>query len=493
MRLTPQVATLLLAATLLAGGCSRAPAPVAAPVRDVVRSNTKPQSAPPERVHLAATQAAKRESQSSDFAAEPRAELVEKKALIDKHRLGDIDESRAAAAGIRKLTGRHLVLFTDVPANSSVEELAAVFDAAFPRWCEQLGLDAAANGDWRMRGYLVKDQARFEAVGLWPADLPQFLNGYTRGREFWLYNQSSEYYRRHLMLHEGVHGIMFSLQRSSGPAWYMEGVAELLATHRWSGGKLTLPHFPATAAEVPKLGRIEILQTQFKAGHALYLRDVLALENRQYLENEPYAWSWAAAAFLFGHPAYRDRFELLLKERARGDLNDRLKQIYFDDARQLGEEWQVFVGELAHGYDFERTRLDFAPAKTTPELNKPVKLSIAADRGWQNTGVRLEAGKRYKLTAGGRYTLARVPKPWTSEPGGVTIRYHRGLPLGILLAVVRPEEAPAGPSPFFNPQAIGLGAAIEPRLTGGLYLRINDFAGELADNAGAAEVTVTVE
>jgi hypothetical protein len=273
----------------------------------------------------------------------------------------------------------------------------------------------------------------------------------------------------------------------------MEGVAELLATHRWSEGKVTLPYFPPTAAEVPKLGRIEIVQTQFKAGHALYLRDVLALENRHYLENEPYAWSWAAAAFLFGHPAYHERFQAMLKERARSDLNDRLKQIYADDARQLGEEWQVFIGELAHGYDFERTRLDFAPAKTTPDVNKPAKLSVAADRGWQNTGVRLEAGKRYKLKAGGRYTLARVPKPWTSEPGGVTIRYHRGLPLGILLAVVRPEDAAAGPSPFFNPQAIGLGATIQPRQTGALYLRINDFAGELTDNAGAAEVTVTVE
>jgi hypothetical protein len=404
----------------------------------------------------------------------------------------EIDEARALAAGIRKLSGRHLVLFTDVAAESSVAELPAVFDAAFPLWCEHLGLDSAANADWRMRGFLVSDQARFDAVGLWPDDLPQFLNGYTRGPEFWLYNQSSEYYRRHLMLHEGVHGIMFSLQKSSGPAWYMEGVAELLATHRWSDGKLTLPYFPATAADVPKLGRIEIVQTQFKAGQAKYLRDVLALENRHYLENEPYAWSWAAAAFLHGHPVYRDRFRAMLKERARGDLNEQLKQIYAEDARRLGEEWQVFIGELAHGYDFERTRLDFAPATAAPDVSKPTKVSIAADRGWQNTGLRLDAGKRFKLTAAGRYTLAGVPKPWTSEPGGVTIRYHRGLPLGILLAVVRPEESAGGPSPFFNPQVIGLGATIEPQHTGTLYLRINDFAGELADNSGAAEVTVAV-
>jgi hypothetical protein len=183
----------------------------------------------------------------------------------------------------------------------------------------------------------------------------------------------------------------------------------------------------------------------------------------------------------------------MLQQRARGDLNEQLKQVYADDARRLGEEWQVFIGELAHGYDFERTRLDFAPAKVTPDVSKPANASIAADRGWQNTGLRLESGKRYKLTATGPYTLANAPKPWTSEPGGVTIRYHRGLPLGILLAVIRPEESPAGPSPFFNPKVIGLGAAIEPRQTGTLYLRINDFAGELADNTGVANVMVTAE
>jgi hypothetical protein len=38
---------------------------------------------------------------------------------------------------------------------------------------------------------------------------------------------------------------------------------------------------------------------------------------------------------------------------------------------------------------------------------------------------------------------------------------------------------------------IAKAASIEPKQTGTLYLRINDFAGELADNAGAAAVIVT--
>jgi hypothetical protein len=421
----------------------------------------------------------------------PPFEGVGEAGLPDARPVREIDEARAAAAGIRKLAGKHLVLFTDVPPDPSVDELPAVFDAAFPLWCQHLGLNRQSHAAWQMRGFLIKDRERFEAAGLWPTDLPEFLNGYTRRREFWLYNQSSDYYRRHLMLHEGVHGIMFTLQQSSGPAWYMEGVAELLATHRWANGKLALPYFPARPADVSKLGRIEILQSDFRQGQGKYLRDVLAMKNRVYLENGPYAWSWAAAAFLHGHPAYRDRFRALMKRPAYGDFNETFKRAYAGDAQQLVEEWQVFVSELAHGYDFERMRLDFSPAKTTPKAGEPVKLDVAADRGWHNTGLRLEAGQRYQLTASGQYTLANEPKPWISEAGGVTIRYHRGLPLGIVLAVVRPDEAVPGPSPFYGPQVIGAGAIIEPKQAGTLYLRINDFAGELADNGGAATVVVS--
>ena len=90
-------------------------------------------------------------------------------------------------------------------------------------------------------------------------------------------------------------------------------------------------------------------------------------------------------------------------------------------------------------------------------------------------------------------SLATNPKPWISEPNGVTIRYHRGMPLGILLAVVRPSETVQGPSSFFKPDVIGIGATIEPKQPGTLYLRINDFAGELADNSGAAEVVIVAE
>ena len=94
----------------------------------------------------------------------------------------------------------------------------------------------------------------------------------------------------------------------------------------------------------------------------------------------------------------------------------------------------MFIAHLDYGYDF--ARMDFEPVAGKPLARSPQRCSVAADRGWQSTGVVLEKGKKYRLQASGRYQVAGGDQPWQSEPGGVTIRYDHGQPLGILLAAV---------------------------------------------------------
>jgi hypothetical protein len=121
------------------------------------------------------------------------------------------------------------------------------------------------------------------------------------------------------------------------------------------------------------------------------------------------------------------------------------------------------------------------------------RTTVEADRGWQNSGLSLEAGKKYKVTATGRYQVASEVLPWVSEPPGISIRYVRGRPLGQLLAVVRPNRDSGGSSPFLKPIVIGAERTITPTETGTLYLKINDSGGALGDNQGQAEVQVAAE
>ena len=54
----------------------------------------------------------------------------------------------------------------------------------------------------------------------------------------------------------------------------------------------------------------------------------------------------------------------------------------------------------------------------------------------------------------------------------MTIEYHDGRPLGMLLGAIVPERARR----VCKPLAIGLGCEISPEVSGTLYLRVNDSA-----------------
>ncbi len=171
-------------------------------------------------------------------------------------------------------------------------------------------------------------------------------------------------------------------------------------------------------------------------------------------------------------------------------------------------------------------RANSAITGSAPPSLPQATLAVAADRGWQNSGLELEAGVTYQLTASGRYQIAKQPKPaasqaaaerglsqfsrqeaarmglspsappsaregtiWWCEPGGVTIRYYRGHPLGILLAAVRPDHPkPGSTTALLHSTVIGLAAKLTPKQSGTLYLKVNDSAGELDDNAGELRV-----
>ncbi len=53
----------------------------------------------------------------------------------------EIDQDRVAAAGIQRIEGKHIDLYTDVRDKSVTEELVQVFDAAIPRWCAYFEVD----------------------------------------------------------------------------------------------------------------------------------------------------------------------------------------------------------------------------------------------------------------------------------------------------------------------------------------------------------------
>ncbi|GAB4134300.1 MAG: hypothetical protein Kow0040_17830 [Thermogutta sp.] len=403
-----------------------------------------------------------------------------------------IDEPKLLAAGIRRLEGRHLTLFTDLPPSPEVGSLCRVFDAAFPQWCRYFGVSGENNGGWRMRGFLIDDRERFRALGLLPARLPPFANGYSVGDLLWLYEQPTDYYRRHLLLHEGTHGFVRSFFGEFAPPWYNEGIAELLGTHHWDGTALTLAYTPRSPDEVPMWGRVKIVRDAVREGRGLSLEQVLGFGPTAHREIGPYGWCWALTSLLDGDPRFRDRFRSLARLLNRPDFARRFDDLFAADRRLLQLEWLLFTHNIEYGYSFEAEALDLRPGVPLPSAG--AGYSAACHRGWQNTGYRLQAGTTYRITAQGRYTVCRDGGDWVSEPNGVTIRYHRGKPLGMLLAAVdAPDFPPDRPGGLLNPIEVGSECRWSPPVAGTLFVRINDSPAELADNTGSASVFIRPE
>lgn len=406
-------------------------------------------------------------------------------------------ESQAAANGIRTITSKYLILCTDVPSSPEVDELPAAFDLAVPQWCDYFGVDKEKAAHWQARAYLIGDNRRFASLHLLPPGREDFVNGISMGAELWLHDQPTPYYRRHLLLHEGTHVFMESFLGGCGPGWYMEGIAELFGTHRLDEQKheLTMRIMPKDRTEVPMLGRIKLIRDSVAQHHILSLPEVMRLDNRVQMNNESYAWCWAAAKFLDSHPRYRGRFRALSKYVEEANFNEKVRRDFDADWNDLQAEWQAFVVTLDHGFDFERMAIDFQ--KGQPLVGPSHPIDISAERGWQSSGVWLEAGQSYKVTATGRYQIAAEEvdgkkQTWPCEPGGVSIVYNDGHPLGMLLGAIHTgaELLSNDAMSFADPAPIGLQAIIKPTKSGTLYLRVNDSAAKLDDNRGSLTVTV---
>jgi hypothetical protein len=404
------------------------------------------------------------------------------------------DDRRLAAMGIQTFASKRLKLYTDIEADRA-RSLPGLIDQAYRDLEEYFGPlpPDRARTDFQVTGYLIKDEALFREAGLVPDDLPPFQHGRHRHYEFWMRNQKDDYYRRHLLIHEVTHCFMTIMPGVDAPVWYMEGMAEYFGTHTIdAAGVARFRVMPTSPEEFAGLGRIRLIRDDYDAGRARSMNSVFELKSIEYLKNEPYAWSWALCMFLDSHPRYQRRFREMGQHLQGGAFRGEFLSRFAIDERDLVTEWTLFVTNLQHGYDTERAAIDFEPGTELTEDHVEEKIKIAADRGWQSSGVLLEAGQTYKVTASGRFTLAEQPKPWLSEPQGISFRYFQGRPLGQLLGCIRSETGEVGgeSESMLKTFVLGREQTLTATTSGTLYLRLNDAWNSLADNSGSAEATI---
>ena len=410
-----------------------------------------------------------------------------------------VDLQRVAANGLRIIKGQHVTIYTDVPPSESIDELPAVFDAAVPQWCEYFGVDVAKAKPWKIQTFLMREKSRFVKAGLIPDDLHEFPAGLNRGHEMWFFVQPDAYYTRHLLLHEGTHAFMLWFGNGRGAAWYAEGMAELLGLHRWVDGKLTIHHHVTDASETEGWGRPKLIKEWVAENqdgkHDKSLQDILVTPNRAFGDVENYAWCWAACEFLGEHPLSKDRFPELQKSVGRSPeaFNVRFQRLFAEDMKVLERDWAWFIRELDYGYSVSRGSF----SKLRP-ANEDGLFDLKTDRSWQYWSTPVQAGQKYRIAATGKFEIGSSQvngqtKPWPCEPGGITIDYFRGRPIGELQVMVTPADTEAALLPAICkqiPQPVGVGNVITADIDGLLCFRINESPANLKDNRGELKIAI---
>ena len=402
----------------------------------------------------------------------------------------------SAAGSLLTKEGRHIRLVTDLPDSPQLNEYVAAFDAAVPHWAAYWQLAPERLQEWRVTAFLMDDKQAFVARGMLPRALPDFPNGYQAGDRIWIVNKPSVYYTRHLLLHEGTHAVTWWLFGGTGPAWYMEGTAELLGTHRWTvdprtgAATLTLASMPANRGEVPDWGRIELVARGRQQQQVPTIETVMRYSDTAHRDVEPYAWSWLAVTLLEMYPEYR--VPLRAAAINGSDRSPQFTRAFYQQLQAqwpvLAARWRLLTHDIEYGFDASRHQVDLSPQ---PGLTAAAALSMRLDvaHGWQVAPFTLAAGQQVEVSAGGRFTIRDAPQRWEAEADGVTIEYHRGEPLGRLLACVLPLKPVTGRYlPELEVVAIGHSATVTATEASWLLLKINEPAAALADNEGQLEL-----
>ena len=395
--------------------------------------------------------------------------------------------------GLMRFRLKHLDLITDLTPDV-YEPLLSLPDAMLATWEGYFGtLPPSEDGsEYRVTGYVMRDRELFVEAGLMKENTLLSYHGRQIGAEFWLNDQSWDYYRRHLLLHEATHAFMRHLpgEAIDLPLWYLEGMAEMLSTHRVAeDGTVEFNVMPVDRSRFVGLERIAIVQRDVQANGVRPLSAITVFNAEDFTKVESYAWCWALCRFLDSHPKYQGRFRRIARELVTVPFRQNMARLFELELDELQTEWLLFAANIEHGFDFERAQVEFRDGRP---LDGTAVATVRSDRGWQSSEIFLDAGRRYRVKATGQFTLADEPRPWISEANGISIRYSRGRPLGQLQATVLAETADGRPpgSSMLREVTLGNDAVFEAIESGTLYLRVNDAWGELADNRGSLSVTV---
>jgi hypothetical protein len=189
-----------------------------------------------------------------------------------------------------------------------------------------------------------------------------------------------------------------------------------------------------------------------------------------------YTWRYALCQMLLDNPNYADRFRALAVALMEGQPGVSFESVYGPVSREVAFEFEQFLTHVGNG---SRADLTAWPWKAKQRRLAPGgvgRAKVKGAAGWQASGVEVEAGAVYVITAEGSWSMAADAE--STGPEGDAA--GRGRLAGALYAdFTLTQEIPLGSHTSWIAPADGL-----------LMLRAADAWTELADNDGTLSITI---
>lgn len=404
------------------------------------------------------------------------------------------NNQRLELLGIKCYESPRLKLYTDIDPKIAVT-LPAVIDQAYASLADYFGPlpPDRERTEFQVTGYIMQNRALFREAGVILDSLPAIVNGRHQGAQFWMDAQSQPYYLKHLMLHEYTHCYSMIMGDIGAPVWYLEGIAESMATHTTDAdGKIHLNVMPHNKNDFGGLGRITLIEDAVEQAPPRSIQEIMQFHPANFLyNNEEYAWSWALCQFFDKHPVYGSPFRELAQHMHGDGFSKKIQEMLGDDYAKVNDDWMLFARNLQPGYDFQNAAVTFTSGESL-QPDSSVTAVVNSQKGWQSSGIHVEQGIVYEVSATGRFTLAQKPKPWESTADGISFQYFKGQPLGRLIMMIQPDPDMklTHPNSILKEYPLGAHASWMAPVSGTVYFRLNDAWNSLADNRGEVEVTL---
>lgn len=290
--------------------------------------------------------------------------------------------------------------------------------------------------------------------------------------------------RSGVMEHEIVHAYCGQTFAATGPLWYQEGMAQLFAfgsdrqrgvncpdatlTQLGAKPKMTISQIQSGGQATRQL----LAQFSDKADRSAELAGLISTTDwnqddiralRQI--KQFYCWNWFLCHFLVHNTNYQSRFRAVGRAYLT-KRQDRFATCFQAVRRELEFEYQFTLQHLARGYRVDLCCWDWKKTFSPLACKRSVRTRVVAARGYQATGVLVEAGQRYHF---------RTEGAWTHR----TASASAAADTQTLEAVILHNYQLTAPFPLRRD------GQFDAPCTGALYVRCRSNWDRIADNEGS--------